>query len=594
MSTFKIHPSIGMARVGNSEQYYLGPEQIGGLPINLDGTPVKATELRDGEQKIKRQAARFRVFRYEGSEAYEVEIGKDNVAAIEWTVHLANKKSVWYEFHIHRGSNGYSPDHPLRNSKIRGEARRRLIIDGGPGRLTGPNQRKDFSRSAPRQQEFSNYPINFPPERLAPFTIDSLGSMITDPNGRLHVVGGYGRSGSEKAIPALPEYANNDGWYDDTSDGPVTATIVMKDGTRIEAAPAWVMVGPPSYAPEIQNLVTLYDTMFDVAVRELGLRPEMFKDGLWNPEYRPSFVGEILPILRRGIAFNWVVNIPNVPHTFTDAMLMNLGNPDSRYNALRHYFLDVFRSPDDPNLFMSARGTPLMPYLAGDGALEAPRDTAKYQTLTRTQFFLFQQWARGIFSEDAIPIPDGRGEALDRAVLSNLVGAAFSPGIEMSWNCRKPGIYSEPFRLRHRGPIGSYKLTLGENVAQGMEPGDATKYMAIPWQADFNECAGQDIEHFTEKGSHVNWVWWWPAQRPIMVFADADASKGRQFVSWVGQIEDHTREDYMKFEDNLEMVTAWKDLGFIYNVGTAQDPNFVEVARLAPRELGVSKPAPKK
>lgn len=39
-------------------------------------------------------------------------------------MHLANKKSVWYEFHIHRGSNGYSPDHPLRNSKIIGEAER--------------------------------------------------------------------------------------------------------------------------------------------------------------------------------------------------------------------------------------------------------------------------------------------------------------------------------------------------------------------------------------------------------------------------------------------------------------------------------------
>lgn len=258
--------------------------------------------------------------------------------------------------------------------------------------------------------------------------------MITDAQGRLHVVGGYGQSGSEKVIPVLPEYANNDGWYDDTSDGPVTAIIIMKDGTRIEAAPAWVMVGPPSYAPEIQNLVTLYDTMYDVAVRELKMRPEIFKDNLWNPQYRPNFVGEILPILRRGIAFNWVVNIPNAPHTFTDAMLMNLGNPDPRYNALRHYFLDVFRSPDDPDLFMSARGTPLMPYLAGDGALFPPRDTAKYQTLTRTQYFLFQQWARGIFSEDPNPIPEGRGEALDRAALSNLVGAAFSPGIEMSWS----------------------------------------------------------------------------------------------------------------------------------------------------------------
>lgn len=592
MTSFKIHPSIGVARVGNSEEYYLGPETAGGVPMNLDGTPVTSSQLRDAQGKVKRQAARFEVYRYEGPDPTPVSATHGDIEAIEWTVHLANKKAVWYEFHTHQGSNGYSPDHPLRNAKVKGDARRRLIIDAGPGRLKGPNQRKDFSRNAPKQPEFADYPVNFPPEHLTPYTIDSLGSMITDDKYGLHVVGGYGHSGSERQNPTLPEYANNDGWYDDTSDGPVTATVIMKDGTRIEATPAWVMVAPPSYAPEILNMVTLYDTMYDIAVRELGYRPHLFKDGLWNPEYRPNFFTEILPILRRGIAFNWVVNIPNVPHTFTDAMLKNLGNPDPRYNALRHYFLDVFRSPDDPNVFMSERGTPLMPFLAGDGALEHPRDTAKYQTLTRTQYFLFLQWARGIFSNDDDPIPEDLGDALDRAVLSNLVGAAFSPGIEMSWNCRKPQIYSAPFRLEHKGPIGKIRPSPGEDGAGGMEPGDATKYMAIPWQADFNECAAQDIEHFTEKGSHVNWVWWWPAQRPIMVFADQNASAGRQFVAWVGQIEDHTRDDYMMCEDNLEMVHAWKELGFVYNVGTKDEPNFVEVARLAPRDLGVNKDKP--
>lgn len=592
MTTFKIHPSIGVARVGNSEDYYLGPEKAGGVPTNLDGSPVSSAQLRDGEGKIRRQAARFRIYRYEGPDPVEVSLADPDVAGIEWTVHLANKKASWYEFHIHRGQEGYSPDHPLRNAKVTGEARRRFVIDGGPGKLTGPGQRKDFSRNAPRQPEFSGYEASFPPERLAPYTIDSLGSMLTDDRCRLHVVGGYGRSGSEKAVPSISDYANNDGWYDDTSDGPVTATVILKDGRRIECAPAWVLVAPPSYAPEILNMVTLHDTMFDVAVREMGARPDIFKDGLWNPEYRPSFSGEILPILRRGIAFNWVVNIPNVPHTFTDAMLQNLGNPDPRYNSLRHYFLDVFRSPDDPNVFMSERGTPLMPYLAGDGALEHPRDTKKYQTLTRTQYFLFRQWAKGMFTTES-PIPRGAGEELDYAVLSNLVGAAFSPGIEMSWNCRFAAIYSEPFRLRHKGPIGKVRPSPGESRSAGMEPGDATKYMAVPWQADFNECAGQDVEHFTEKGSHVNWVWWWPAQRPIMVFADADASAGRQFVAWVGQIEDHTRDDYMKFVDNLDMVTAWKDLGFVYNVGTEAEPNFVEVQRVAPRDLGVKEPVAK-
>ena len=38
------------------------------------------------------------------------------------------------------------------------------------------------------------------------------------------------------------------------------------------AEPAWVIVGPADFAPEIKNLVTLYDVAFDVAVRQ-GQRP---------------------------------------------------------------------------------------------------------------------------------------------------------------------------------------------------------------------------------------------------------------------------------------------------------------------------------
>ena len=50
---------------------------------------------------------------------------------------------------------------------------------------------------------------------------------------RFLVLGGYGHSGSIADDPSLPTYANNDGWWDDTSDGPVGATIVLASGERI-------------------------------------------------------------------------------------------------------------------------------------------------------------------------------------------------------------------------------------------------------------------------------------------------------------------------------------------------------------------------
>src|SRR6185369_298380 len=98
---------------------------------------------------------------------------------------------------------------------------------------------------------------NFPSPALKPHAIESLGALRTDGLGRLLVLGGFGHSGSLAQTPALTDYANNDGWWDDVSDGPVRATIRLTNGEIIEAKPAWALVAPPAYAPQIRNLVTL-------------------------------------------------------------------------------------------------------------------------------------------------------------------------------------------------------------------------------------------------------------------------------------------------------------------------------------------------
>jgi hypothetical protein len=52
---YRIHPAIGMARVGNSEEYYIGPETEGGLPIKPDteSDTITSNDLRDSEDKQK-------------------------------------------------------------------------------------------------------------------------------------------------------------------------------------------------------------------------------------------------------------------------------------------------------------------------------------------------------------------------------------------------------------------------------------------------------------------------------------------------------------------------------------------------------------
>jgi hypothetical protein len=51
-----IYPGLGVARVGNApDEYFIGPEWPGQVPAPEGG-------FKDGEGRVKRQAARFRVY----------------------------------------------------------------------------------------------------------------------------------------------------------------------------------------------------------------------------------------------------------------------------------------------------------------------------------------------------------------------------------------------------------------------------------------------------------------------------------------------------------------------------------------------------
>ncbi len=567
MAIYKIHPSIGIARVGDSDEYYLAPETPGGLPLLPDGRPFTPAGFRDGQRRLRRQGARFTVYRYDepGGPGVEVRPGKGGVARIEWTAHLANKKATWYEFKVLSGEFGYTSDHRLRNAGVTGKPEReKLIIDPGPRTLNGPNQSAEFDRkSAPR-----GYHPTFPPKDLEPCPIHTLGGLRTDAKGRLIVLGGHGRSGSRTHPPAIQDYANNDGWWDDTSDGPVTARVVLDGGKAVEAAPSWVLVAPPRFAPQLLNLVTLWDTVFDTSVRNLGLRPDIFKDSLWNFDYQPSWEGDIRPILERAEHYPWVVAIPPKPHQFE---LGKLGDPNPEYNEFRRYYLHVVRKPDDPNVLISEKtGLTLMPYLLGDNCFEPGPYWSNYLTVTDTQYFFLHQWAAGKFRTSPPPaLPPA--EALDRAALENCVGGAFSPGIEMTWISRNPLIYSEPFRLKHRKDVPN-PLSLGLDLQAGLEPGDACKFMALPWQADYNECSAEQPQQDPDR-----FLFWWPVQRPLFVYREHHG--GLRQEPWVGTDKDQNAPDYLQFAEDVEMVTKWKYLGFVFNVGTEEKPLFVEVER---------------
>ncbi len=582
--TYKIFPAIGVARVGNSPEYYLAPETTGGLP---SGT--FPDDFRDANQLMKRQGVKFRVYCYPeaGGDPYEVIPGANGVDSIEWTVHLANKKSVWYKFAPSKGEGTYPPpevdengDSNLRNPDVTDPTERanKFITDPGPRTLTGANQTDEFSRTSTRPD---GNPMTFPPTTLSPNQIDSLGEIHTDDTGQLIVVGGYGHSGTDQTYPPANDidYVNNNNWWDDTSDGPVSAKVVFSDGVTpaADADTAWVVVTPPRYAPEIVPQITMYDVIFDVAVRTFpDYRPDIYNNGEYQTTYQTHPESEVQRILDRAYPYGGVSS-DVAQHKF------NYGD------TLSKFLYDLMRSPEQDNETGNKPG--LMPMLAGDGSANSVIGTdkeSKYVTFTETQMFFATQYYQGITTttEPSETQPDN----LTRAALENCSGAAFAPGIEMTWFARRPEIYAEPLRLKKRNY--GYPLSVDATpLAEGLEPGDFTKFMAIPWQADFNECAVQNpLDNPNNNNQSVNW---WPAQRPLQVNRN-----GSNNVPWIG-VDNGASEitTHLRFEFNTNMVDHWDELGFVLNKGTAENPDFVEVQRTLEDEANESgrpsKPNPK-
>src|SRR6266542_62696 len=239
---YRIHPSIGIARVGDSpDDYFVGPE-VPGLQSSLnkpDAPPSPNETYKDKKGRIKRQGARFRIYEYTLNDARTPTKIREITAAdaqIQWEVHLANRKAAAPQF---------PKGNERRNKSV---PENKLIIDAGPQKISGPKQ------NLKRLQGGFMDAIEVP-----------LGDLLTDSAGRLIVLGGFGKSQSVPAGRILMDFANNDGWCDDTSDGPVRATVKLKGASAaVEAESAWVIVAPPDYAPEIENIVTLYDVVLDV------------------------------------------------------------------------------------------------------------------------------------------------------------------------------------------------------------------------------------------------------------------------------------------------------------------------------------------
>lgn len=644
-SKYKIHPAIGIARVGDSQDYYIAPDTSGGRPTEYSTPPPEGVYFRDANQKLLRQAARFKIYEYsdQNPKGSVIVPGQNGVKSIEWTVWVASKKASWFQFmqqtgsgmgpyvpgaeekspddarYLYENDKGYqtnnannpfvpnenqednndpptvpsdknAPNNPLRYNlalntsndptTMADPSRQPLILDPGPLTLNGANQAGKFDLDP------GDYPFL---AKLDPFPISTLGSAETDKDGNLIVLGGFGNSGTTNSKgPIISAYANNEGWFDDVADGPVTATITMNDNSKVVVeGTAWVSVAPPAYAPQFINQVSMYDNMYDIFVRELNYNPALYKDGAFQENYIPNYAAEVKPILERPNGYQYLAAIPSIGVSNHFDIIND--DPEAFAGFAANY-LRGRGTQGNPRSGPAENVAGLMPILAGDNPI-SNFTASKFLGLTATQFFLLEQFTKGKvdMTSPAPSLPTGVG--IDKANLDNCVGGAFCPGIEITWITRNTTIYqslpsgfdaSDLFRINQKDistlQQGKLSLTNGadNNYTDGVEPGDLTKYMAQPWQADFNECSNQNINTIGAnkpaiENGQVN-IWWWPAQRPYTVTAKDNQDKKVQWTrGYVADVKGNNRSD-------VQMVTCWKYLGFIMQEGSF--PDGFEIERL--------------
>jgi hypothetical protein len=353
----------------------------------------------------------------------------------------------------------------------------------------------------------------------------------------------------------ITDYSNNDKWFDDVSDGPVSAMLRMSVNgvaTDVPVRGAWILVGPPDFAPDLPITVTLWDVLVDMAVRQLRLpadeaifrsggslarltamASELARGAVSFTAYKPSFDDDVAPILRQAVMAMWAFEPLQYFHStmgagsLPPAVWQALSDP-AQSNSSRDTIFKRVRKPGTEGVGVTAD----MPHLLGDDPYNHFGTKRWGLSLTITQYAMLEAWSKGKFIKSALPstslfkptVPLAlTPEGMDRAAAQSCSGGAFYPGIEVGWQIREPGLFSEPFRLKHG--VGSKYV--GDRPGSTVVAGHFSRQMALPWIADFLQCKQE-----TQRAARQQWGWW-PSQRPDGVYPSlAEARSTGTMLPW--------------------------------------------------------------
>ncbi|SEC52005.1 hypothetical protein SAMN04489761_3215 [Tenacibaculum sp. MAR_2009_124] len=552
ISHVSIYPPIGIARIGNSPEYFLASEVPGVEPQPTEG-------YKDNEGRIKKQAVKFKIYAFDSNNNVLGEL-TEKEANIKWHVHVANIKAAWYEFN--NALDLPKAGIPSEYRNINEKHREKLAIKPSPIEISGTNlsgENYNFDDG-----EFYGTKVN-------------LGNIETDAQGRVIFVPGNGDAQSKDNIPPTT-FANNVGWHDDTCDGVIRATVEVNN-IPLEATPAMVAVTPPNFGPGLFGVVTMNDVVQDLFIREMEY-PDPAANGV-------VFYEHIYPMLERMTNTQWVnegfamLFGHNSPSDFTNPeFVAMLASPDQSSQEVRQKVFEWFRDPSS-----EAYKPQQVPPFYGDGFGEYEGLSIVDLPITQTQFNRLQKWAEGEFTTGQLQPKKAFDElsleeqlnALNQAPLEECLGGPFHPGIELTWPMRVKLMWSAPYRLKvvaknkdtrlAFGPLLSPQIALSEDGPLSKSgPGALTRWLGVPWQTDEASClSGYNPSTYLPLPS------FWAARVPNQVLSEDGFERLKDDSVNIGQRLKHFdyRQDWLRdlgtqyFKKIDKMTRQWHNLGII-------------------------------
>ncbi len=638
IKSIRIHPGIGLARLGNSDEFYIGPEAPGIVvdPGGSGGPGPDGGTYRDLGARLKRQAQRYRVYAYDANDQVIAELTSDSglIKSLCWRVHVRNMKAANYAF---QGAYRFDPD-ALRNPSIQpGKKpieRNQLIIDPGVHRLAsgqaGPVVMKGDvftgieKGNLPGGLRFEGYTPKDPSQEVeVTYTAAKdieLGQLRLDAQHRLLFVPGPGKGDcvtTPKVVlsnpsatvepPNGPEngqnpltnqfaYFNVPGWWDDTCCGEIDVTVTLNDGTvlstrenvkaetdegtRNPKAGAWIITAPPKYAPHMVHVVSILDRVY-----------ETFPEAYPHAGKRTNFYRDIYPIFSNSTYYAWV----SVEAAGVRPEARNRGHgPAQSGNLLSPGYLAVLSDPSEnmkpvrQTIYRLMRHAPGQRGRLVDSLMPPPprRPTSwENEEFKRAEVDtqMPKLWGTGgkplQNRQLGINLPDQFLSLTDWQLnhLKNWAEGDFEVGVlQQPLPLAKLSLNDQPHALD--------SSALEPTIGGGFHPGIEFPYLII-YREFFAEAfrVAKDVEPGSLSAFMSSpWqgdLWscseaWWPTHRPDIVFEYDANTKTRTYKEWFRGY-DAGGEPLSSTDGYEQMAYAWPKLGMVLPIKTA-DGHFLK------------------